>query len=191
MLFMLTSCFSGQKKRKSRCRGNELGGHFQKHSSAIAQIVQFSGYFVAAPHRSRISYIYVIMAILGSWMLSVTLHVSHESCCFKDRLLILPLEHLKQGLSHLGLSSSPAAVTGWHGQQHAAQNHSPVRPVIWQPRRQMHHTHILSFSYSHVAGELSLMFLVANSVNFHDPVMWPSLRASALGFAEWMSARGT
>lgn len=54
MLFMLTSCFSGQK-RKSRCKGNELGGHFQKHSSAFAQIMQFSGYFVAIPHRSSFS----------------------------------------------------------------------------------------------------------------------------------------
>lgn len=72
-----------------------------------------------------------------------------------------------------------------------SSNHSLVQLVIWQPQRQMHHTRILSLSYSHVAGKSVPGVSVANSVNLHDPVIWPSLKASALGFAEWMNARGT
>lgn len=122
--------------------------------------------------------------------LSDLTHVSWE-LLFHRQMVDTSLRAPQAGLSPLGLASSPAAVTSWPGQQCTAQNHSPVQPLVWQPQRHMHHTHMLSFSYSQAAGEIVPGVSRADSLNLCEPVIWPLLRASALGFAEGMNAWGT
>lgn len=140
-------------------------------------------------------YDYVVMAVSGSWQLSATLH----TCLLKAAVSRTDSWYFPYNTSSRVSATLASRAALCTLQQWPADMVSSVQLKTTALSSQLFGSHrgrcsILTYFHSATPTllvKVSLVFLVADSVNLHDPIIWPSLKGSALGFAEWMNARGT